>query len=243
MSVGRAGQTATMLADGRILLAGGTGNDPLAGVLDTAEIYDSRTNRWSVAPPLTTARSMHTASLLGNGSVLAVGGFDAGLLPAATAEAVTIQYEQSINFDPLPNRTVAESPFPLQAFASSGLPVSFTAMGSCSLSGVLVTFVQTGICAVTATQAGNYLWLPAPSVVRSFTIYPTKADPGWILATAPMIANIGPNSGPVAGGQSDVVISGSNLIGAASVTFGGVAAVITNNTDTVIRVTTAPHAA
>jgi hypothetical protein len=48
--------------------------------------------------------------------------------------------------------------------------------------------------------------------------------------------------GPASGGQS-VTITGSNLSSSSSVTFGGSAATITNNTATSITIATPPHAA
>lgn len=65
---------------------------------------------------------------------------------------------------------------------------------------------------------------------------------GYTYGAAPSISGIAPNSGPTAGGQS-VVISGSNLASASSVTFGGVAATLGANSATSITVTTPPHAA
>ena len=59
----------------------------------------------------------------------------------------------------------------------------------------------------------------------------------------PTITSIVPNSGPAAGGQTGVVITGTNLSGATIVTFGGTAATITNNTATTVTVTTPAHAA
>lgn len=52
---------------------------------------------------------------------------------------------------------------------------------------------------------------------------------------------LSPVSGPQSGGQS-VTITGTNLLGAASVTFGGIEGTITANTSTSIVVTTPPHA-
>jgi lysophospholipase L1-like esterase len=63
------------------------------------------------------------------------------------------------------------------------------------------------------------------------------------LTSQPTITSIVPNSGPTTGGQTGVVINGTNLSGATSVTFGGTAATITNNTSTTITVTTPAHAA
>src|SRR5439155_24346796 len=74
--------TATGLADGRVLVAGGAASG--VGATTAAEIYDPATRAWMAAAPMTTARGGHTATLLPNGRVLVAGGFGATRL--ATAE-------------------------------------------------------------------------------------------------------------------------------------------------------------
>lgn len=84
LRVGReGGQTATRLADGRVLVAGGQ-----AGGLATgdAEIYDPATGNWSASAPLQVARTGHTATLLADGRVLVTGGSDADGNRIASAE-------------------------------------------------------------------------------------------------------------------------------------------------------------
>lgn len=66
----RFGHTATLLLDGRVLVAGGTNN----GTLVSAEIYDPATELWSPAADLGTSRADHTATLLLEGVVLVAGG-------------------------------------------------------------------------------------------------------------------------------------------------------------------------
>src|SRR6184192_2743384 len=63
--------TATLLPDGRVLVAGG--EDRLYA-LASAELYDPATGTWSDTGSLNTARDSHTATLLPNGMVLVVGG-------------------------------------------------------------------------------------------------------------------------------------------------------------------------
>jgi hypothetical protein len=65
--------TATLLPDGRVLIAGGE----IGGVtLQSAEVFDPSNNtRDFVTPPLA-PRAGHTATLLPNGEVLITGGFD-----------------------------------------------------------------------------------------------------------------------------------------------------------------------
>lgn len=73
--------TATLLPDGKVLVAGGFGS---IGQLGSAEIYDPITGLWSITGSLETARSECTATLLGNGSVLVAGGYGAsGALKSA----------------------------------------------------------------------------------------------------------------------------------------------------------------
>jgi hypothetical protein len=67
----RAGHTATLLKDGRVLVAGGWGE---TGTLASAELYDPATGFWSVTGVMKKDRSGHTATLLADGRVLVVGG-------------------------------------------------------------------------------------------------------------------------------------------------------------------------
>jgi hypothetical protein len=67
--------TATLLADGRVLLAGGQGSNGSA--LDTAEVYEPKTDTFSpTSSKMKKNRSQFTTTLLPDGRVLLVGGFD-----------------------------------------------------------------------------------------------------------------------------------------------------------------------
>jgi len=74
LEVERAAHTATRLADGRVLVAGGIRAGEAA--LASAEAYDPSTRDFSAAGAMTSVRSGHTATLLRNGLVLLAGGFD-----------------------------------------------------------------------------------------------------------------------------------------------------------------------
>ncbi len=74
MGFSRLGQTATRLADGRVLVAGGQGD--AAAILKSTEIYNAPEDRWISAAPMGVARSGHAATLLPNGDVFVAGGFD-----------------------------------------------------------------------------------------------------------------------------------------------------------------------
>ncbi len=78
----RGQHTATVLNDGRILVAGGG----TAGIMfATAEIYDPATSRWTATGSMASARKQHTATLLTDGRVLVTGGLTTGSA-LATAE-------------------------------------------------------------------------------------------------------------------------------------------------------------
>jgi VCBS repeat-containing protein len=77
---------------------------------------------------------------------------------------------QSITFDALANKTYGDAAVPLAASATSGLAVTFSATGACTLAGTSVTLAAAGTCTVTASQPGNDSYTAADNVVRSFTI-------------------------------------------------------------------------
>ena len=70
------GHTATLLPNGKVLVAGGTvfENGHFL-VVSRASLYDPASGTWTATGSLTTARSIHRATLLPNGKVLVVGGF------------------------------------------------------------------------------------------------------------------------------------------------------------------------
>ena len=72
MSEARVNHTATLLADGRVLVAGGGKQD--GPYFNTAEVYDPNQDAWATAAPMSIGRAFHTATLLADGRVLVVGG-------------------------------------------------------------------------------------------------------------------------------------------------------------------------
>jgi hypothetical protein len=75
LATGRMLHTATLLADGRVLVAGGfTGN--FSGAATTAELFDPATGVFSPIAAATAPRAGHAALLLGDGRVLLAGGSD-----------------------------------------------------------------------------------------------------------------------------------------------------------------------
>jgi len=84
MSSARRFPTATMLSNGRVLIAGGYGGNNAA--LASADTYKSRTAEFISNGSMQTPRGRHTAALLPNGDVLIAGGYDGVGTAFASAE-------------------------------------------------------------------------------------------------------------------------------------------------------------
>jgi hypothetical protein len=74
MNIIRSDHTATLLRDGRVLVAGGFSPAAPQSCLSDTEIYDPTTATWSSSGNLVIARYHHTATLLVDGTVLVAGG-------------------------------------------------------------------------------------------------------------------------------------------------------------------------
>jgi len=74
LSTARYSSSATLLANGKVLVAGGATDDSGGGEISSAELYDPATGAWTFTGSMSVARSLHTATLLRNGQVLVAGG-------------------------------------------------------------------------------------------------------------------------------------------------------------------------
>jgi Kelch motif. len=73
MVTARGFPTATLLPDGKVLVAGG---NAAGGALDSAELYDPANGTWTTTGRMVTRRTGDTATLLPDGTVLVAGGND-----------------------------------------------------------------------------------------------------------------------------------------------------------------------
>ncbi|HEX4666403.1 MAG TPA: kelch repeat-containing protein [Chthoniobacterales bacterium] len=96
--------TATLLLDGRVLVAGGyvQVSQCCFNPTDTCEIYDPASNSWTPTGSLSVARESHSAVLLADGRVLVTGGQTLGDSP----QTVEI-------YDPATGRWTLQDPIPV----------------------------------------------------------------------------------------------------------------------------------
>jgi hypothetical protein len=80
--------------------------------------------------------------------------------------------DQTITFDALPDQSPRDQDFNVNASSDSGLPVSFTASGPCTVIGNTVHLTGAGSCTITASQAGDLVFKPAASVSQTFAVGP-----------------------------------------------------------------------
>jgi len=121
MTKARYGHTATLLPDGKVLIAGGEGDACngttciVSGSEASAEIYDPGTGTFAATGSMTSLREWHTSTLLYDGRVLITGGFDwPGLAFLSPSAATTEIYT---NFFPVP---LAYSGLAISASGGSG---------------------------------------------------------------------------------------------------------------------------
>jgi hypothetical protein len=78
----RTSHTATLLADGRVLVSGGSDGNLLA--LAASEVYNPATNNWTTTGHLNQGRRNHETVLLADGRALSMGGLTSGNVSTVT---------------------------------------------------------------------------------------------------------------------------------------------------------------
>ena len=80
--------TATLLQDGRVLMAGGLLSNPGGGYIatNTCELYDPATNSWSLTGNMHQSRYTHATVRLADGRLLVAGGIGLGGVAMSSAE-------------------------------------------------------------------------------------------------------------------------------------------------------------
>jgi hypothetical protein len=133
----------------------------------------------------------------------------------------------------LANVTYGDAPFALTATASSGLTVTYQSSNTnvATVSGNTVTIVGAGSTNITASQAGDINWNPAPDVIQSLTVDPKELTvTGAVAQTKTYDGNA----------NAAIDLTGATLNGVVSpdnVTFSGAGTFAQSNAGTGIAVT------
>jgi hypothetical protein len=113
-----------------------------------------------------------------------------GDVSAASRIFTIVKRDQAITFEQLPDRTPETTTFTVSATADSGLAVTFTATGVCTVADSTVTLTgEAGTCTITAQQAGNQSYNAAADVANSFEVRNQS------LVFLPLIESVGQAAG------------------------------------------------
>ncbi|MGN6561404.1 MAG: hypothetical protein ACTHMU_01985, partial [Thermomicrobiales bacterium] len=138
---------------------------------------------------------------------------------SSTNNSLTVtKADQTINFGTLAGHTADDAPFTVSASASSGLTVTFTASGVCTISGTTVTLTgAVGSCTITAQQAGDSNYNAAPDVPQTFAV--TAGVPATITVTAGSGQSATVNTAFATALQATVLDDHGNPVNGTNVTF------------------------
>jgi hypothetical protein len=136
--------------------------------------------RWNGAPVASTVVNSTTITATVPGSLVTPSGPASVTVRYPSPDSVdssplvvtVLKAGQSIDFPALPDRGFAQSPAPLTATASSGLPVAFSSQtpAICSVSGAQATLLAVGACTVAANQPGDGSYEAAAQQTRTFQV-------------------------------------------------------------------------
>jgi N-acetylneuraminic acid mutarotase len=186
MSVARTLQTATLLKDGGVLVAGGATAyyTSAAQLTSSVEVFDPKSNTWRQTSPLPMPLYTHAASLLADGRVLVTGGF-------------------SSSADSAPSLDVAFTYDPATGQWSTAAPLS-----AARAEHTMLRFPDGRVLAMGGVDGSN-------NVLRTSEIYDPVANT-WTLTGSLPVAVFWPAAGIladgsvlVAGGSTDVTGSGT----------------------------------
>lgn len=188
----RAGATATLLANGKVLISGGFGavdlQNPislLTGILNSTELYDPATGQFTNGPNMLEGKALHTATLLDNGQVMLAGGLGSFFGIPTVSQTAYFYIPGSNSFSLLP-KTFTGGRFLHNATKLADGRVILTGGISADLSGVIesgdITQIAFGTLATTA------IYNPSAGFGGSFAAGPTMLAPR-ALHTSTLLAS------------------------------------------------------
>ena len=144
---------ATLLADGKVLVAGGFGPDAQGTLVPQGEVYDPATRRWTFTSPMIVPRQSPAMTLLAGGQVLVTGGRDANGNPIRQSELFTAT-PPPVPPVAAPAAPGAPAPAPAPAAAAEGL----RAFAGCPASVTNTISPAAAIHAITATAGADRIF-------------------------------------------------------------------------------------
>jgi hypothetical protein len=151
MGQAREKHTATLLANGKVLVVGG--DNYFGGVFPTtAEVYDPATEKWSPTLPLVSGRREHITVLLPDGKVLVAGGFNTSDTGSATELFDPASAEVATPFLLTQPTKLPSGAFQLTFRSTPGL--NFTALSSANAAAQLDNWTSLG--SATEVLPGHY---------------------------------------------------------------------------------------
>jgi len=178
LNIARSKHTATLLPNGKVLVAGGGGS---SGLTSSTELYDPATGTWMLTGPLAVALVEHTATLLPNGKVLIAGG-GPNTFTFTNAELYNVGLGYSNSWQP--QITTVTSPLSL----GSNLAITGTGFRG----------ISEGSSGSTQDSPADYPLVQLRSLESGQTVFPPSTNwsatslncatvwnfpPGWALAT------------------------------------------------------------
>ena len=207
LAQGRLAHSAVRMADGKVLVTGGTLSFYVA--TRSAEIYDPATGHWQPAPDTIFARNSQDSTLLPDGTVLLSGGDE---------PFVDCVCDQGGGNNP----SIGEVLDPTAStWAPTGPSLNLQDRGQNNQQNVArAVLLPSGPVSTCATRCGQVLVTRGrDSGQLAIPLTPSSV----LYAPAPRATLAGPPTGPPGGGTA-VTITGTGLASVSAVSFGGVAA-------------------
>jgi len=216
-------KTVAIQSDGRLIICGYFTSYNGTGRIRIARLNSDGTLDGSFLPGTGAGANIETTALQSDGKAVIGGDFTSynGTGRNRLARVITGSLPgQTITFGPLATQTYNNAPLKLTATATSGLPVTYISSNTAiaTVRGDELTIEGAGSCTITAQQAGNGSFAPAPDVPQTLTV--NKANQSFTLNFAGAPRLTGQTFDPQSVSSSGLPVSYASSNGNATVSSG-----------------------